>query len=242
MKLNFRKKDIYFFIIALICLTAFFILMFKAFKKVDSIATNNSISSTPTIIIDAGHGGEDGGATGINGTFEKDINLKIAQNLESMLLISGFKTIMTRDDDYDISNSGLTTVRERKVSDLNNRLKLIESTPDCIFISIHQNKFSQSQYWGSQVFYSKNDDSSKILASNIREAIVSFLQPDNKREIKPADKNIYILYNSTRPAVLVECGFLSNATEEQKLNSEKYQKEMSFSIYSGFMNYWYSLN
>ena len=152
MKLNFRKKDIYFFIIALICLTAFFILMFKAFKKVDSIATNNSISSTPTIIIDAGHGGEDGGATGINGTFEKDINLKIAHNLESMLLISGFKTIMTRDDDYDISNSGLTTVRERKVSDLNNRLKLIESTPDCIFISIHQNKFSHSQYWGSQVF------------------------------------------------------------------------------------------
>lgn len=244
MKLSFLKKDIPFFILTSVFALTFLFLIYSAFQKVDFKANfaNGSIMQVPVVVIDAGHGGEDGGAVGVGGIQEKDINLKIAKNLDSMLKASGFKTVMVRDDDYDISDSNLKTVRERKVSDLNNRLKLIESNPNCTFISIHQNKFSQSQYWGTQVFYSPNNDNSKILATDIKDAVTAFLQPENKREIKPADKNIYILYNTKQAAVLVECGFLSNPSEANKLNSDEYQKDMSFAIYSGFLSYWQNLN
>lgn len=239
MILNFRKKNLLFYGSILLCVSVFAFLMFSAIWKIDSVATSSSASGLPKVIIDAGHGGEDGGATGIDGVSEKEINLSIAKNLESMLNLAGFQTIMTRDDDYDISDQGLKTVKQRKVSDLHNRLKLIEENKGCVFISIHQNKFSQSQYWGTQVFYSPNNDDSQILATNIKEAVTSFLQPENKRETKAADKNIYIIYNTKQPAVLVECGFLSNPSEVKKLKDEQYQKDMSFAIFSGFMNYWY---
>lgn len=239
MILNLKKKNLLFYGSILFCISTFTLLMFSAIWKIDSVATSNSVSGIPKVIIDAGHGGEDGGATGIDGVSEKDINLNIAKNLESMLNLAGFQTIMTRDDDYDISDQGLKTVKERKVSDLHNRLKLIEDNKGCVFISIHQNKFSQGQYWGTQVFYSPNNDNSQILATNIKEAVTSFLQPENKRETKAADKNIYIIYNTKQPAVLVECGFLSNPSEVQKLKDEQYQKDISFAIFSGFMNYWY---
>ena len=196
----------------------------------------------PTIVIDAGHGGEDGGAEGKSKLLEKEINLNISKQLQNLLQASGFRVVMTRTEDVSIGDPSLGTIKERKVSDLHNRLKIIEAQGDCIFISIHQNHFSDGRYSGAQMFYSLNNEKSKELAECIKSRVVSLLQPENKRECKPATSSIYLLWQTEVPAVLVECGFLSNDSEAQKLNDPDYQKQMAFSIYSGFMDYYGSLS
>ncbi len=190
-----------------------------------------------TIILDAGHGGEDGGAVGINGAMEKDINLAIALELEKYLKQNNFEVIMIRDGDYSVGDQTLATVSERKRSDTKNRLRTIEEAGECIFISIHQNHFTESKYSGAQIFYSGNREESAALAEAIRQNIVSELQPENHRENKLAEKNIYLLYHSQVPSVLVECGFLSNPGEAEKLTTENYQKNMAAAIYNGLIDY-----
>lgn len=190
-----------------------------------------------TIVLDAGHGGEDGGATTATGVLEKDINLAITQKLRSLLEASGIQVVMTRDTDTDLSDSSLETVRERKVSDLHNRLKLAEEIDNGILVSIHQNHFSESQYYGTQIFYSPNTPESQSLAECLRSPVVEMLQPENKRECKPASSSIYILWNATHPSVIVECGFLSNPSESQKLQNETYQYQMAFAIWCGILDF-----
>lgn len=190
-----------------------------------------------TVVLDAGHGGEDGGAVGINGALEKDINLAIALELQKYLIQNNFDVIMIRDGDYSVGDQTLKGVYERKKSDTKNRLRTIEETGECIFISVHQNHFSESKYSGAQVFYSGNCPESAELAEAIRKNVVSSLQPENHRENKQADKNIYILYNCHVPAVLVECGFLSNPEEAESLTVESYQKDMAAAIYNGLIDY-----
>ena len=190
-----------------------------------------------TVVLDAGHGGEDGGAVGVNGELEKNINLAIALELEKYLKQNNFEVVMIRTGDYSVGDQSLSTVAERKRSDTKARLRTIEETGDCIFLSIHQNHFSQSKYDGAQVFYSENREESAALAETIRENIVSTLQPDNHRENKPAGDGIYLLHNCQVPAVLVECGFLSNPAEAEKLNQESYQKAMASAIYNGLIDY-----
>lgn len=187
-------------------------------------------------IIDAGHGGMDGGAIGVDGQIEKEINLSIALKLDTMLRAYGFQTIMTRDSDVSIHSPDAKTVRQQKTSDLKNRLKLLEDTSSGILISIHQNKYSQSSAHGTQVFYGKNCPESKELAEMLQKTITGYLQPENAREIKQATKDIYILYQATKPAVMVECGFLSNAAEADKLTDEEYQDQIAFSICMALMN------
>lgn len=189
------------------------------------------------ILLDAGHGGEDGGA-GENGVQEKDVNLAVALQLREFLEMSGFRVVMTRETDVSIHDDSASTNPEKKVSDLHNRLKLIEQYPGCTFISIHQNQFEQSQYHGAQMFYSKNDERSKLLAEKLQQSFVSLLQPDNEREVKAATKDIYLLWNAQVPAVIVECGFLSNPEEAAKLKEPGYQKDLAFTIYTGFLRYW----
>lgn len=190
-----------------------------------------------TIIIDAGHGGEDGGAVAGNGVLEKDINLAIALELEKNLKQNNFDVIMVRDTDRSVGDQTLGTIAERKRSDTKQRLRMVEEAGECILISIHQNHFSESKYSGAQVFYSPNQPESADLAEAIRQNIVGGLQPENKRENKAADKNIYLLYNCQVPGVLVECGFLSNPEETGKLCNEAYQKEMAAAIYNGLIDY-----
>lgn len=190
-----------------------------------------------TVIIDAGHGGEDGGAVGVNGAMEKDINLAIALNLRNYLQQNNFEVVMIRDGDYAVGDQSLSTISERKRSDTKNRLQTVNETGDCILISIHENHFTESKYYGAQVFYSGNNEDSALLAEAIRSNIVTSLQPENKRENKQAEKNIYLLYNCNVPAVLVECGFLSNPEEAEKLCQESYQKEMAAAIYNGLIDY-----
>lgn len=190
-----------------------------------------------TIVLDAGHGGEDGGAVGVNGVMEKDINLSIALELEKYLRQNNFEVIMIRDGDYSVGDQNLPTISERKRSDTKSRLQSIMDAGECIFISIHQNHFTESQYDGAQMFYSANRPESAALAEAIRQNIVSTLQPENHRENKAAEKNIYLLYHCNVPAVLVECGFLSNPAEADKLSTESYQKEMAAAIYNGLIDY-----
>ena len=196
-----------------------------------------NVVESPCIIIDAGHGGEDGGASSGNGMLEKEVNLSIALYLKEMLTLSGFHVTLTRETDEDLADKTLSTIRERKISDLHNRTDLIESTPNAILVSIHQNSFSEPQYSGAQIFYSPNHEKSSILAEAIESQIASLVQPENTRKSKPAEDSIYILRNATCPAILVECGFLSNPTEAEKLSSEAYRKQMAFSIYCGLLDY-----
>ena len=223
--------------VLIFCCLAFLLLSYISYNKVAESASQMTGAQTRTIVIDAGHGGEDGGAMGKSGVSEKTINLAIAQDLSRFLSVSGFRVLMTRTSDVSIADENLDTVRARKVSDLHNRLKIIEDQGNCIFVSIHQNYFTESRYSGTQVFYSTNDDDSKILSESIQKRVVSLLQKDNTREIKPATSSIYLLWEAKVPAVLVECGFLSNGAEESKLNDPVYQKQMAFSIYCGLLDY-----
>lgn len=223
--------------VLIFCCLAFLMLSYISYCRVAKSASALTGSQTRTIVVDAGHGGEDGGASGKSGVPEKTMNLAIAQELGKLLRTSGFRVVMTRTSDKSISDENLTTIRERKVSDLHNRLKIIQEQGDCIFVSIHQNHFTESRYSGTQVFYSSSDTDSKILAENIRGRVVSLLQKDNTRETKPATSSIYLLWEAKVPAVLVECGFLSNLEEEAKLNDPEYQKQMAFSIYCGLLDY-----
>ena len=190
-----------------------------------------------TIVVDAGHGGEDGGAVGVNGSVEKDINLAIALALAEKLKASNFPVVLVRDGDYSVGDQTLNTVAERKRSDTKNRVQLVEETGDCLLISIHQNQFSQSQYSGAQMFYSPNNDESAQLAECIRQSVVNSLQPENTRQNKEAGEEIYLLTHCQGPGVLVECGFLSNPEEAQRLVQQEYQQDMASAIYNGIISF-----
>ena len=190
------------------------------------------------VLANSGHGGFDGGAVAQDGTIEKDINLNIALSLEKMLESSGFEVIMTRSTDTSTEDDSNDRIPSKKKSDLKNRLLLMEKYNNAIFVSIHLNKFTTSAARGSQIFYSGNSDDSKILGDYIQSSIVSKIQKDNKRVNKKTTSSTYILHNATIPAVLVECGFLSNKSELELLKTKKYQDEIAFCIYCGILDYY----
>ena len=190
-----------------------------------------------TVIIDAGHGGPDGGTSADDGTLEKDLNLQISLKLNEFLKAMGINTVMIRTEDVSIHDDGAKTIREKKVSDIRNRLSVVNNTDNSIFVSIHQNHFSQPKYKGLQVFYSKNNPESRSLADSVRQAVITDFQPDNSREIKQSGSDIYLLYHAQIPAVMVECGFLSNYEETQNLKDENYQRKLAFFIALGIMDF-----
>lgn len=226
---------IIFSILFLIILSAMLYFTFMANSSADGVMTKPVLKQT--VIIDAGHGGDDGGAIGIDGTVEKDINLDIALKLEKLLKFYGFDVIMTRTEDIMTCDDGLDSLRKRKVSDIHNRFDVLEKNPDAVFISIHQNKFEDNSQHGTQVFYSGNNDESKLLAESIQNSIVSVLQPDNSRVVKKSGSGIYLLYHAKLPAVLVECGFISNPAEVKKLNDENYRMKIAILIADGLIKY-----
>lgn len=190
-----------------------------------------------TVILDAGHGGEDGGAVAADGTVEKDLNLAISNDIAAYFELFGIPYIPVRTEDISVCDEGLPTIKERKSSDIMNRYELINSTKNSILLSIHQNFFTESKYYGTQVFYSDNNDTSKLLAGEIRKSVVDALCPENTREIKPSDSSIYLLYKAQTTSVLVECGFISNENELQKLKSPVYNSQMAYYIFRGLLNY-----
>ena len=227
-------------IIAII--TAFLIILsamlYLTFMANFSAAEASSMPITQkTVIVDAGHGGDDGGAIGIDGTVEKDINLDIALKLEKILKFYGFNVIMTRTQDVMTCDDGLDSLRKRKISDIHNRFELMRKNPDAIFISVHQNKFEDSSQHGTQVFYSGNDERSKELAEAIQTSVTLTLQRKNDRVVKKSGSGIYLLYHAKIPAVLVECGFISNSDEVKKLKDESYRMKLAILVADGLLKY-----
>ena len=201
-------------------------------------AIDTSTAPPPlTVVIDAGHGGEDGGASSADGIVEKELNLKIAELLCDMLKSNGVKVVMTRTEDVLLYDKNADYIGRKKALDLAERRKIAEETENCIFVSIHMNAFPMTQYSGLQVWYSPNNPASQSLAESIRKTVCETLQPDNERQSKRATSSIYLLHHLNAPAVLIECGFLSNPQECAKLSQEDYQKKLAFSIYLSIVNY-----
>jgi N-acetylmuramoyl-L-alanine amidase len=187
------------------------------------------------IIIDAGHGGEDGGALSDSGIVEKDLNLDIALKLEKFLTLSDYNCLLTRNSDRLMYDAGQES--HKKASDITNRIKISNAYTNSIFISIHQNKFPIKKYSGLQVYYSKNHENSAVLGNLIQQNTKNLLQQENNRQIKKADKNIRVLDSIKTPAVLVECGFLSNDREAELLNDEGYRNKIAYLIYCSVIQY-----
>ena len=202
--------------LTLMCAFLFGGLLYTAVSE--PVETTNTVPAVSrTVVIDPGHGGEDGGA-GDNGVLEKDVNLSIALKLRDMLRACGINTVMTRDRDISIYDSSA-------------------SSKNNILISIHQNKFTESKYSGAQIFYSSNDPESAQLAEKVRGSIVGLLQPDNKRELKKGADGAYILKKAEIPAIIAECGFLSNPEEAKLLSDDSYRQKMAFAIFCGVLEH-----
>ena len=203
---------------------------------IGKISTEASAETGRVIIIDAGHGGEDSGAIGVNGAYEKDINLAIAMIMGEELSNRGYTVVYTRTEDKMLYLPEENIKGMRKISDLKNRCKVTEQYEDSILVSIHMNSYGASKYSGLQVYYADADSDSEILAAKIQNTVRQELQPDNKRQIKNGS-SLYLLENAKGTAVLIECGFLSNEIECEKLSQKEYQKQLSFSIICGIIEY-----
>ncbi|MCD7824274.1 MAG: N-acetylmuramoyl-L-alanine amidase [Oscillospiraceae bacterium] len=230
---------------ALIVMLCAFLLVFGFVSTADEPiavipADAEAESVYPTIILDAGHGGIDSGCVSINGVEEKDINLSIMLRLQGMLEAAGFDTIVTRSTDTSIHDPGITGLGNQKKSDMENRLAIVNSVENAIFISVHQNTYTDSKYSGAQMFYTVESSESAKLAGILQSSFVRYLQPDNERETKPVGSEIYLLHFANCPAVMAECGFLSNQEEADKLETEEYQSEVAFVLFSGICEYIFS--
>jgi N-acetylmuramoyl-L-alanine amidase len=185
------------------------------------------------LLIDAGHGGADGGAVSQNGTVESEINLAIAQKLYQLTGLYGVPAKMIRPDENSIHDSSATTLREQKRSDLENRVALINATEGAVLISIHQNMYPKSASHGTQVFYSRTEDIQ--WAGETQERFRSVLQPENSRQAAQISDSVYLMSHISCPALLVECGFLSNQTEEEQLKDPGYQKQLAGVLLASYL-------
>jgi N-acetylmuramoyl-L-alanine amidase len=235
-------KEPRFFLVAMTILIAAVILFYFIASMVTSVGyqtfANAGVESVPTscsvtIILDAGHGGEDPGAIA-NGNIEKVLNLSVAQKLEELLRMSGLTVIMTRTEDRLLYNDGEED--RKKYYDLYNRAQIAATIPNAIFVSIHMNKFPLENCFGLQTFYSSNHPQSQLIATTIQEAS-KLLITNNKRIAKQDENTIFLLKHLQIPAVLIECGFLSNPGEARLLSTEEYREDLAFTIYCGIIQF-----
>ena len=200
------------------------------------------VTSTPVsekvVILDAGHGSPDEGAESKNGTTEAKINLNIVLKIQQLLEQSGCTVILTRSDENAIYDLNSKTLKEKKISDIHNRVKIGNESSADIFVSIHLNKIPQEQYWGWQCFYRQNDEQSTKLAKSLQQNLNDAIEKENKRVAMKID-NVYIMKHVEIPISIVECGFLSNKEEEKMLLTDEYQDKLAWGIYNGIMDYFY---
>ncbi len=201
-------------------------------NEIVSVSTKSE-DAMPIIILDAGHGGVDGGCSAYNGALEKDVNLSIELSLKAMLESFGYSVEVTRSTDTSIFDPGIVGISKQKKSDMTNRLNLFNKYENSVAVSIHQNKFTDPQYNGAQMFYSETNPLSQTLAQTLQTTFKNKLQKNNNREIKNAGKDLYLLYYSKCPSVMVECGFLSNKQDADLLLTKDYQKKVALTIFCG---------
>lgn len=232
MFIVFGKKAFYAIFALLLVLTAATVSMLL---PPEAVETSVSAPTGKTVwVIDAGHG-EDGGAVAADGSKESDMNLAIAQRLDALLVFLGEETRMTRTEDISIHDASASTLREKKRSDLENRVGLVNSTQGAILVSIHQNSLpSSKQTHGAQVFYGKKEGSAEV-ANAVQLALNQTVNAGNEKTEKAIDASIFLMKNVTAPAILIECGFLSNENETALLKSGEYQQRLAVVIASGLL-------
>lgn len=215
--------------------------LFFAAYSINAIMVMDSekvaLKRMPVVVIDPGHGGLDGGATGVGGVVEKDINLAIAKNLYDMFVINGFEAVLTRDKDISLHDESATTVRQKKSSDLHHRMDIAKSYPDAILLSIHQNKYLRAKPFGAQIFYGPEHPESQAFALIMQRRFIEMLQPENTRKAKPCGDSVYLIHHAPMPALLIECGFLSNPRDAANLSDPEYQRQVAFVIFASTMEY-----
>ncbi len=243
------EKPIYytlrFFLGAVLTVLIVMVISITFLKIVEKRDNDSSVSASTknenvVVVIDPGHGGEDPGSVAPDGTLEKDLNLEIANLVRALCILNGTEVKMTRTEDtllYDYYDDLEDYTGKKKVYDLKNRLKIAEEHEGALYLGIHMNKFSQAKYSGTQIYYSKNNPSSYSVATDLSKSIKEYLQPSNNRQIKGADSSIYILNNIENPAILVECGFLSNENELTQLKNEEYRAKLALIIFSSICKY-----
>ncbi len=222
--MKFYRKNWPIYLAVLAGFTALSLLGSRAFGAVRVYRDALAMPQT-TVVLDAGHGGSDGGAVSCTGARECEINLAITQRLDDLLHLLGCPTLQLRQGDTDLASADAASISEKKVTDLKNRVAQINRQADAVLVSIHQNQFSQSQYRGAQVFYAPNEES-RAFAALMQQNLRAGLDPANKRECKPGS-GIFLLEKIECPGILVECGFLSNPDEEALLRSSDYQKRLA---------------
>ena len=204
-------------------------------KLVSSVSSGDVRTSEerPCVVIDAGHGGADPGKVGVDGSLEKDINLQIALKLQTFLQMQDVDVILTRDSDMGLYDENASN---KKVQDMKNRVAIIEESQPALTVSIHQNSYHEEYVHGAQVFYYANSEKSKELAERIQEVMALELDKDNTRKAK-ANDSYYLLKKTSSPIVIVECGFLSNYEESQKLSTELYQEKVAWAIHLAILQW-----
>lgn len=235
-----RKKQIVFTTMCVL-LSIFTFMFTTAQNSTNTTQTKETVSlpvSGKTIVLDAGHGVPDEGAQSSNGTTEAESNLKIALKVQNLLEQSGSTVILTRSDENAIYDLDSKTLKQKKISDIHNRVKIGNESSADIFVSIHLNKIPQSQYWGWQTFYKNGSQDGKKLAQSIQNSLNNSIDKENNRVSKTID-NIYIIKHVEIPTTIVECGFLSNPEEEKQLLDDDYQNRLAWGIYNGIINYFY---
>lgn len=199
----------------------------------ESVASLKQTGGCLKVVIDPGHGGSDPGKVAGDGTLEKDLNLQIAKRLGTYLEKKGMQVYFTRESDCSLCQE---TAGSKKAKDLQKRCQIVENIQPDVTISIHQNSYTDSSVHGAQVFYYETSEKSRLLGEAIQQKLVTVADPSNHREAK-ANTSYYILRKTVSPTVIVECGFLSNPEESQKLSQEKYQEKLVESIYQGILDY-----
>ena len=229
--MKYFQKVFFILVIAVVLAAVFVYLYFPGF-----IPVFGKHETRPTFVVDPGHGGADGGAVAADGTLEKDLNLQIANSLTQLLVFYGHNTVQTRDcDAIDYPNSA-KTIRQKKVYDTKNRVRFTEEKQNPVFVSLHLNTYPNPQYFGPQVFFSKNNPEGRELAGQIQQSLKT-TGLDRGRVIKQAPKGVYLMDNLHCPAVIVECGFLTNPAELELLKQPAHHKELAIAVFMAAREY-----
>lgn len=239
--ISFLKKFKYYFLAFAVLMMAFPFYKSNLVLPDQSVQTGFVVDSKRVLVIDPGHGGEDGGAISITGAVESELNLDISKRLDAIMGLCGVPVVMTRESETLEYPSDAKTVRARKVSDMKRRVDLVNGLNNAVLISIHQNNYPGRQPFGAQTFYGEKGDS-HALADSIQNTLVKTLNQKNKRIAEEISDNIYLLKNVGCTSVLIECGFLSNPTEDALLKTNEYKLRVSWAIASAYLGFFGGTN
>lgn len=233
MEMKWNRNQIRVNIAVLVLLCCSCLIFFPWYTKSDSCFQPQRFSGH-VLILDAGHGGEDGGAVSVTGTLESEINLSIVLKMQQICGLFGVDPVLTRDEDVCLKDANADTLAQKKRTDLRNRVKLIEKNKNTFLISIHQNYFSGASNCGAQVFYAPTQGS-EDWGTYCQQLLVENLDPDNHRLSKQISEDIYLMNHISCPGILVECGFISNREEAKRLETDGYQTELAITILTSYL-------